>query len=697
MPRVRTPIRLLLVEFLNADRFCQYRSEMFPFVRGWCQDHDIELRWICFGFAPRDMPTSPLLLWLPEDEAAALGAAVREFAPTHVLLNERLDEPLDGQVRAAAGAAKVEDSGAVSDLWPEIWYLRDLEAWLGIPEGERQDRGASPICLADVAVPDYACELLNRKAHEIKPFVQVIAGAPCLYHTPIQCVPEFADIDLTDARRQFGCTFCTGGADARYFYTETPLLELVLLQIRRATETLPEGRRSGEFLLLGTLVFLKMRQFFDAVLAAGVPPSHFFFWCRIDELARRSAVIDETLPRLREPGHAINVWNIGVENFAPDENRRFNKGIDLDEVEEAYGHITRWERDYPDSFRFHVHGGFGYILFTPWTTLADLRINLEKAERYGVQRGSLFFYSRLQLFPALPITLLAEKDGLLADAWDAPEFAHIGAYVAKLSEDQTELPWRFRDPVVAAVFGVFIRLDEPWKRGLFGADEAFARVQALLRRRLPPERRDVYRFCETVLDVAAEHPEVQTATDVVDLVEARLADVLLPDEAPVEETPQETLTPLDRTRRALEAKTRELLALLEGNPRRLLLGFRAVEVSTRDADGSWEVRFVLQRDAERQPAEGAEREPSEGAERAPSQAPSRVSERIGVRFVPREAAPFAFKRTATFAVMHDEDTPVDTDERRGLLDLLARAIERYLGRVVAERAAAESRGAAAAG
>ncbi len=651
-------IRLLLVEFINSDRFCQYRSEMFPFVQGWCTARGIPLRWVGYGFVPRDLPTSPLLMVLPDDEAASLCAEIRAFRPTHVLLNERLDEPLASQVREAAGAAKVEDASAVSDLWPEIWYLRDLERWLDIPAAEREDTGPTPRCLADVAVPDYSCELLSPLAREIKPFVHVIAGAPCLYHTPIQCVPEFADMDLSGAVRSFGCTFCTGGADARYFYTETPLIELALRQIRRACETLPPERRGGEFLLLGTLLFLRMKPFFAAVTEAGIPPSHFFFWCRIDELARRAALLDEVLPRISAahggPGHVVNIWNIGVENFSPAENQRFNKGIDLDEVERAWQHIVRWERDFPDAFRFSVHGGFGYILFTPWTTIADLRLNLEKAERYGVNEGSLFFYSRLQLFRGLPIAMLAERDGLTAPAFDAPEFAHVGAYVAKLSEDQQELPWRFADPRVAALFGLFIRLDVPWKRGLFDADEPFARLQTLRRRRLPPALRNVYRFLAVVLDVAEAHPDVHTVAELLALVETRLAPELLPEELPQTAPAEPEPTPLDRLRRALEERTRELLRLLETNPRRLLRGFETAVVTSRAEADAWEVQFELRRG----------------------------DERLGVRFLPRAAAPHAFKLTPHFAVMHDEATPADTEERRQLLDVLARAVERYVARVV---------------
>lgn len=653
-----TQTRLLLVEFINSDRFCQYRSEMFPFVRGWCADRGIPLEWVCYGFVPRELPTSPLLLVLPEAEAASLCDTIRAFRPTHVLMNERLDEPLAAQVRAAAGAAKVEDAGAVSNLWPEIWYLRDLERWLDIPEAERQDSGPAPLCLADVAVPDHACRLEDALAAGIKPFVHVLAGAPCLYHTPIQCVDEYKDLDLSDAVRSFGCTFCTGGADARYFYTETPLIELAIRQIRRAWETLPAERRGGEFLLLGTMLFLRMKPFFAAVEQAGFPPSHFYFWCRIDELARRAAVLDEVLPQISAahggPGHVINIWNIGVENFSPAENRRFNKGIDLDEVERAFQHIVRWEREYPDAFRFHAHGGFGYILFTPWTTIADLRVNLEKAERYGVHKGSLFFYSRLQLFKGLPIAMLAERDGLLAAAFDAPEFAHIGAYVAKLSEDQQELPWRFADPRIAAVFGVFIRLDVPWKRGLFDADEPFRRVQSLLRHRLPPDLRPIYRFLEVVLAEAEAHPEVRTAAELTGLVEARLSDVLLPEDVPRTEPPEEVLTPLDRLRRALEDRTRDLLHLLETNPRRLLRGFEAAAVTSRAEDDAWEVQLELRRG----------------------------DERLSVRFLPRAAARHAFRLTPHFAVMHDEATPADTDERREVLDVLARAVERYVARVV---------------
>ena len=133
-----------------------------------------------------------------------------------------------------------------------------------------------------------------------------------------------------------------------------------------------------------------------------------------------------------------------------------NKGVTSEEIDEAFALLAELGRDHPESFAFEEYGGFGFITFTPWTTLDDLEINLSHARRLGVEEKSFFLRSRLQLQPGRPITILAEHDGLLAST-DAPgDHAFFSGCIR--FADRGELPWRFANPVVGAIYAVARRL-----------------------------------------------------------------------------------------------------------------------------------------------------------------------------------------------------------------------------------------------
>jgi MoaA/NifB/PqqE/SkfB family radical SAM enzyme len=639
----RAAPRLLLIEFLTTDRFCQYRSEMFPFVRGLAEARGIPLRWLAYGFEPRELPTSPLLMALSERDTERLCAAIRAHAPTHVLSNEQLDEPLARRVRGAAAGAKLDVVTAVGKTWPEIWYLRDLERWLDLAPAS-SDAGE---LIVDHVVPNHACELDNELARRIKPFTQVVAGTPCVYVPPLARNPYFFQIDLSHANRRTGCSFCTGG-EASYFEGRFSPLESALSQIRRARATVPPERSHGQYAIVGVHVLLQIGQFFETILAEEFPASDFFFWSRIDELNSRAGQIDALLPRLRQAGHSLNFWNVGVENFSAEENLRFNKGLDPGQIERFIGLVERWERDYPDTFRFREWGGFGFILFTPWTTLDDLRVNLAMAERCKVDRSSIFFMSRLQLFENLPIQLLAERDGLVSDAFDDPIFGEFCAFVAVVNAEQREIPWRFQHPVLAAVYGIFIRLNKPWKRDLFETDQSYQRVSDMLSYRLPPEHRDVYRFLELVLTQAGAHPETRTPAELLDLVEAQLP--LAPvraAQAGEQADDGDGPDPLRDVRLELRDRLSRVLARLEAHPERPLRGWHCTSVRDRRQTIGWGRLDVALR---------------------------RGDVELRLLIEPRSDRP-AFLRTRHFSFVYGREMPADTAEKQALIALIARAFE----------------------
>ena len=651
--------RLLIVEFLNTDRFSQYRSDLLPFVRGFAEAHDVPVRWVCFGFDPDTLPTSRYLMRLADGDVATLRGVLAAHRPTHVVCNEELDGPLAEALGPALGGAVWMTVGFDPPFTFERRQL--LERWLGLEGGE--ETVLDPTLLVDAAEPRYACELANDLARTIRPFVHVVAGPGCLYHRPLRRNPRYRDVDLDAAHRDFGCSFCGVGRDTRYPYATAPV-PLALKQVRAALATPPEARRDGgvgvgQFVMTGAVLFHRLHELFAAVLEARLPPAEFLFACRIDELRRKAPRIDAVLPRLRAAGHTISIANMGVENFSPEENERFNKGITADDVAAVLEHVTRWERDYPGTFRFHETGGFGFILFTPWTRLDDLRINLREAERFGVHPDSFFFVSRLQLHRGRPIHRLAERDGVLLAEGDDPAGSVLAPYQTSsvMSVHDDDLPWRFVHPEVAPVYGLFLRIHQASARGVERKvapdDPDFVRVRRL-RARLPLALRSPYPLLGAAVDAAAAHPEVRRVDALLDRLEARLAPHLgaVDEELLRREDEAERETPADRAERAaLEAQLRALLPLLRDHPKRLLRGFDVGAVTARPTGAGWGELHVALR--------------SEDGH-------------LGVRILPRAAAAAGFVTTPRFTVMHDGDTPADTEDKRRVLDVIGRGLERYV-------------------
>lgn len=158
-------------------------------------------------------------------------------------------------------------------------------------------------------------------------------------------------------------------------------------------------------------------------------------------------------------GHTLVLGPIGLENFSAAENARLNKGIDQDQARRAARLIDSWLRDFPDAVA--QENRFGFILFTPWTTLDDLVTNLDGARALGID-PRFFLRRRLVFLTDSPLQRLAERDGLL-DPRDAASLRRFERFRAsdpgcRHFPDEQDRPWRFRDPVVGAVCEIAFRM-----------------------------------------------------------------------------------------------------------------------------------------------------------------------------------------------------------------------------------------------
>ena len=498
--------RFLLLELLPDDRFRNYRSQYYPFAAGFGRDLGGKVRWVCAGVdaIPVASGRNPFIYDLKAGDRAALEKILRDWRPTHVMINERLEESLWEALRRAAPAAHF----SMSDILNRRRSLWDYKLWLRIPLKDLDPNGL----IEDQAEPMYEKEALNDRAISIRPFTHVVAGPECVYMRPL-AGRWYAKLDLSACSRDYGCAFCDC-PDPRRDTPDGDAVALAVSQVLAAEAGLPEAFRTREYLVRGSNLLPRLGAFFEALLDAGLPPSAFRFGCRLDEFVRLEDLLRDLLPRLDAAGHSFHIWNMGIENFSRIENERFNKGLDGETIDRGIALLRELREAFPRTFRPPEGDGFGFILFTPWTTVDDLRLNVREFRRHGLQVPSAFVGSALQLLPGRPITVLAEADGLTVT--HAEDLLDSGCIT---SWDEAEIPWRFRDPVVARIYRIARRLipgsaipeDEPAFREVHGWWQGLRDRGATLP--------DVF---EALVDAVAASPDEDDTAAILCRVEARL-------------------------------------------------------------------------------------------------------------------------------------------------------------------------------
>lgn len=503
---------LILVEILSPDRFRHYRNEIYPFIYGFVKKAGIQAHWTRLGVPTAAKFPDRFFADISCGDRDFLSSLIKERNATHLIFNESLTLDFSDYLRKNFEGIRVFSIGD----WPET-VVEPLDqyatpGWLVdfLDLGENRNieiKNDVPLC--DQAIPDYGYDSSNSLAREISPFIKIICGLECLYLKSITGNPYYAGVDLSKASRDYGCSFCEGGGidGVGWRFSRQPF-DLVFLQIERAVETYPVREGQFQFMIMGAVIFAAIERFFDRLLKLGIPPSAFLFSARADDLLGKKEAIEKYLPLLKERGHSVHIWVVGIENFSERENERLNKGLSIEKILECDELVRRWEERYPETFVFSRYGGYSFILFTPWTEIDDLRKNLEYARRLNVDPRGFFLRSRLQLMPERPITLLAERDGLLATKSDLPEFDSGCIQTWQISE----LPWRFKKSEVSHIYAISSRLAPGAEE--MKDDELYASIQDWIHR-LPEGWRDPFILFETLLDAVEENPGRQSVFDTV--------------------------------------------------------------------------------------------------------------------------------------------------------------------------------------
>ncbi|MFH1532210.1 MAG: hypothetical protein ABIK09_15905 [Pseudomonadota bacterium] len=479
---------LVLLEIVNTDRLRIYRNEYYPFIQGLVRSLGVPCRWISLGVEARTAATGAnLYLYEPSThglEAAA--AALAEVPATHVLLNERLEETAFSRLRTAVPKARFH----MLQMSPSGPILEHLEVWLGLDLRELRAAGRM---LEDGVRPDFERIPLNDLAISIRPHPSLLLGPGCDYVRSLDGHPDFGTVDRS-TRSHRGCSFCVN-PDPDAFRPGTDPVVLAMEQLAGAAETLDPGLQDRSFLVRGVNLLPRIEDLAAALEDAGTPPTVFFVSTRVDRILRLEDRLRRALPILERRGHRLHIWNMGIENHSPRENERLNKGLSPEVLRAGVSALLRLTDEFPDGIDFD---GWGYILYTPWTTPDDLRINLGELSQLGSTNIGFALGTALQLLPGLPVTRLAEADGLLVDVFeDLP--TDSGCVT---TWDGFEVPWRFLDPRSARMYSLTRRF---LPRGVIPDDDLLLGVVRDWLGSLPNEaRNDTGAVAGALLDVLGE-------------------------------------------------------------------------------------------------------------------------------------------------------------------------------------------------
>jgi hypothetical protein len=213
------------------------------------------------------------------------------------------------------------------------------------------------------------------------------------------------------------------------------------------------------------------------IVQRDLPPSRWLFEYRADALVRHASEIARAATLLGSRQHGFDVCLLGIESFAISQLDRFNKGYGPEVNLQALRLLRQLEEDHPGAFRFRPYGGLSTILFDPWSTAAEIALNLAVVLHFRIEHlcGKLLT-SRLRLEEGLPLSTRARMEGLIRGAYDddALDTAAHNFY-------PDEIPWRFRDgrlePFVRLVLRLARTSERPVAQSSSSADKLAEQLQ----------------------------------------------------------------------------------------------------------------------------------------------------------------------------------------------------------------------------
>jgi hypothetical protein len=459
------PGKVLLLEFLSANPCRSYYWDTFPHIAGFLRQAGVPCHWLAVPTTREYVGSDFYMVEPPEPDRAIIAGALRDCRPGTVVSCIRMGPQISEAIAMASPGCHVVTIGLDT---PRAFNprARDVLAWIGgrLPGKAPQDLD-EPIL--SFSTPDYGRTVLGLHPVRVRPLISVGRGMSCTFRQPIAANPHFQGLDLSGVRQSMGCSFCVNHGEqiqAVASGSDQEAVARAVGQVQRYFETVPEALLNPHFELPDLRIFMSIDSLAEGLGRAGIPPAWFHFARRLDEVLDRLDALERSLPAFAAAGHQVVIWCAGVENFSQVENQRLNKGLTLETIRRAFGALYSLETRWPDTLCFFdlkhrdtsPGGYFGTIMFTPWTTLDDLKRNAEVLREMSQEIPPLALVfkqlaTRLAIYRGTAIQVLAERDGLLAE-----EFEESLPVVD--NQFEVELPWRFRDPGAALVLRLVARL-----------------------------------------------------------------------------------------------------------------------------------------------------------------------------------------------------------------------------------------------
>ncbi len=311
---------------------------------------------------------------------------------------------------------------------------------LGALDGDEGPRPFAPN-LHPVVVPPGALR-------EDRP-LSIDGNEGCPYQVDARSNPLYAGLTMPESVGK-GCAFCTAGNlyGAR---SHAEASAHVLGQIRYVRREAPERVR---LVLRDQNPFAYLAEVLEACAEEKLGGFTLLLQTRADWLLRAEHRMERALAAAERAGIRVTPFLIGIESFSQAELDRFNKGVTVETNERLLEALRTWEATHA-AFNLS-EASFGFILFSPWTTLEDLRLSYEgiRRTRLDALRGRILL-SRARLYRDAALYYLAERDGLLV-----AEHASGASDASRRYGYFPAHPWRFRDPAVARFAEVATKASE---------------------------------------------------------------------------------------------------------------------------------------------------------------------------------------------------------------------------------------------
>ncbi len=313
--------------------------------------------------------------------------------------------------------------------------------------------------------------------------VFLFGNAGCPYARATAEEPHYRELDLTQpGLSRLGCAFCQAGGDYQK-RADAEVIDELLEQAFAFERAFPEAR---ERVLIDQMPIRYLASLLETAHTRGLSAGRWLFAARPDTFVRERERLVTAISVAERTGQTLDLYLSGFESFSDAELARYNKGVSRADLLASIEAMRTLAAAHPSAFSYNRARGHSLILWSPWTTLDDLSANVEAFRREGV--GELFddaVRNRVRLYPGLPITLAAARDGALDRGWDE---ASEGA--ARIKGYAVEEPWRFSDErtAVARRLTTMLRAElsgpteiDHLAAAIDGARAASADVEALTR------------------------------------------------------------------------------------------------------------------------------------------------------------------------------------------------------------------------